>query len=84
MAVHELEGIALKLPQKGRYWIAPNATVVGRVDIGTDASIWFSAVLRGDQEPIIVGEGTNVQDGAVLHTDAGARLTIERNCTVDL
>jgi len=82
MAVHELEGIAPKLPQKGRYWIAPSATVVGRVDIGTDASIWFSAVVRGDQELIIVGEGTNVQDGAVLHTDAGAPLTIGRNCTV--
>jgi carbonic anhydrase/acetyltransferase-like protein (isoleucine patch superfamily) len=82
MAVHELEGIAPKLPQKGRYWIAPNAMVVGRVDIGTDASIWFSAVVRGDQELIIVGEGSNVQDGAVLHTDAGAPLTIGRNCTV--
>jgi carbonic anhydrase/acetyltransferase-like protein (isoleucine patch superfamily) len=73
MAVHELEGIALKLPQKGRYWIAPNATVVGRVDIGTDASIWFSAVLRGDQEPIIVGEGTNVHRMGPFFTPTPAR-----------
>jgi len=82
MAVHELEGIAPQLPGKGRYWIAPTATVVGRVEIGAGASVWFSAVVRGDQELIIVGEGSNVQDGAVLHTDAGAPLTIGRNCTV--
>jgi carbonic anhydrase/acetyltransferase-like protein (isoleucine patch superfamily) len=82
MAVHELEGIAPKLPGKGRYWIAPTATVVGRVQIGADASVWFSAVVRGDQELIIIGEGSNVQYGAVLHTDAGAPLTIGRNCTV--
>lgn len=82
MAVHELEGILPKLPGKGRYWIAPNAVVVGRVEIGADASIWFSAVVRGDQELIVIGEGSNVQDGAVLHTDAGAPLTIGRNCTV--
>jgi carbonic anhydrase/acetyltransferase-like protein (isoleucine patch superfamily) len=82
MTVHELEGISPKLPGKDRYWIAPTATVVGRVEIGADASVWFSAVVRGDQELIIIGEGSNVQDGAVLHTDAGAPLTIGRNCTV--
>jgi carbonic anhydrase/acetyltransferase-like protein (isoleucine patch superfamily) len=82
MTVHELEGVAPKLPGKGRYWIAPTATVVGKVQIGADASVWFSAVVRGDQELIIIGEGSNVQDGAVLHTDAGAPLTIGHNCTV--
>jgi carbonic anhydrase/acetyltransferase-like protein (isoleucine patch superfamily) len=82
MAVHELEGIAPKLPGNGRYWIAPTATVVGRVEIGADASVWFAAVVRGDQELIIIGDGSNVQDGAVLHTDAGAPLTVGRNCTV--
>jgi carbonic anhydrase/acetyltransferase-like protein (isoleucine patch superfamily) len=76
MAVHELEGIAPKLPGNGRYWIAPTATVVGRVQIGADASVWFAAVVRGDQELIIIGDGSNVQDGAVLHTDAGAPLTV--------
>jgi carbonic anhydrase/acetyltransferase-like protein (isoleucine patch superfamily) len=82
MAVHELEGIAPKLPGNGCYWIAPTATVVGRVQIGADASVWFAAVVRGDQELIIIGDGSNVQDGAVLHTDAGAPLTVGRNCTV--
>ena len=82
MTVHELEGVAPKLPEKGRYWIAPTATVLGKVQIGGDASVWFSAVVRGDQELIVIGEGSNVQDGAVLHTDAGASLTIGRNCTV--
>jgi carbonic anhydrase/acetyltransferase-like protein (isoleucine patch superfamily) len=82
MAVHELEGILPKLPGPGRYWIAPNATVIGRVEIGADVSVWFSAVLRGDQELIRVGEGSNVQDGAVLHTDPGASLTVGRNCTI--
>jgi carbonic anhydrase/acetyltransferase-like protein (isoleucine patch superfamily) len=82
MAVHELEGISPKLPGNGRYWIAPTATVVGRVQIGADASVWFEAVVRGDQELIIIGDGSNVQDGAVLHTDAGAPLTVGRNCTV--
>jgi carbonic anhydrase/acetyltransferase-like protein (isoleucine patch superfamily) len=82
MAVHELEGIAPKLPGNGRYWIAPTATVVGRVEIGADASVWFAAVVRGDQELIIIGDCSNVQDGAVLHTDAGAPLIVGRNCTV--
>jgi carbonic anhydrase/acetyltransferase-like protein (isoleucine patch superfamily) len=82
MAIHELEGIAPKLPGNGCYWIAPTATVVGRVQIGADASVWFAAVVRGDQELIIIGDGSNVQDGAVLHTDAGAPLTVGRNCTV--
>ena len=53
------------------FWIAPNATVIGNVHLGKDASIWFNAVLRGDNEPIYVGEGSNVQDGTVIHTDPG-------------
>jgi carbonic anhydrase/acetyltransferase-like protein (isoleucine patch superfamily) len=82
MAVYELEGAAPKLPPEGEYWIAENATVLGRVEIQRGASIWFSAVLRGDNERILVGEGSNIQDGAVLHTDAGIPLTIGRECTI--
>lgn len=82
MAVYELEGVAPKLPPDGQYWIAPNATVLGRVELESQASIWFSAVLRGDNELVLVGEGSNIQDGAVLHTDVGAPLTIGRNCTI--
>jgi carbonic anhydrase/acetyltransferase-like protein (isoleucine patch superfamily) len=82
MAVYELEGIAPKLPPQGEYWIAHSATVAGRVELKAQASVWFSAVLRGDNELILVGEGSNIQDGAVLHTDIGIGLTIGSNCTI--
>jgi carbonic anhydrase/acetyltransferase-like protein (isoleucine patch superfamily) len=82
MGVYELNGVAPRLPSEGDYWIAHNATVLGRVELGSQASIWFSAVLRGDTEPITIGEGSNIQDGAVLHTDAGFPLTVGRNCTI--
>jgi carbonic anhydrase/acetyltransferase-like protein (isoleucine patch superfamily) len=82
MAIYELDGIRPSLPEQGRYWIAPSAAVVGKVEIGTDASVWFSAVLRGDYEPIVVGAGSNVQDGCVIHTDPGTPVTIGCHCTV--
>ncbi len=63
-------------------WIAPNASLMGKVEIGKDASVWWNAVLRGDNEPIIVGEGSNVQDGSVLHTDPGTPLIIGRGVTI--
>ena len=71
-----------ELPPAGEYWIAPNAIVVGRVRLKPGAAVWFGAVLRGDNEWIEVGEGSNVQDNAVCHTDMGAPLTIGRNVTV--
>jgi carbonic anhydrase/acetyltransferase-like protein (isoleucine patch superfamily) len=82
MGVYELDGISPKLPLEGEYWIAENATVLGKVEIKPQASIWFSAVLRGDNELVTVGEGSNIQDGAMLHTDIGAPLSIGRNCTI--
>jgi carbonic anhydrase/acetyltransferase-like protein (isoleucine patch superfamily) len=82
MGIHALDGISPELPEAGNYWIAPSADVVGRVRLRKDASIWFGAVLRGDNEWIEVGEGSNVQDNCVLHTDMGAPLTIGRNCTI--
>ena len=63
-------------------WVAPNATLIGRVKLETDASVWFGAVLRGDNEWITVGPRSNVQDGCVLHTDMGSPLTIDADCTV--
>lgn len=63
-------------------WVAHNATVIGSVILEKDSSVWFNCVLRGDNEPITVGEGSNVQDGSVLHTDAGIPLTIGRGCTI--
>ena len=64
------------------YWVAPNATLVGRVVLKKDSSVWFNAVLRADNEPIIIGEGSNVQDGCVLHTDPGFPIQLDRNVTV--
>jgi carbonic anhydrase/acetyltransferase-like protein (isoleucine patch superfamily) len=70
------------LPPEGEYWIAPNAQVIGAVELKRNASIWFNATLRGDNDPIVVGENSNVQDGSVLHTDAGVPLLIGPDVTI--
>ncbi len=82
MTVYVLNGVAPELPEEGAYWIAASADVIGRVQLERNASIWFNAVLRGDNELILVGEGSNIQDGCVLHTDMGSPLTIGKNCTI--
>ncbi|WP_193074077.1 gamma carbonic anhydrase family protein [Pseudomonas sp. FME51] len=63
-------------------WIAETATVIGKVRLEAGASVWFNAVLRGDNELILIGENSNVQDGAVMHTDPGAPLTLGKGVTV--
>lgn len=63
-------------------WIAPNAIVIGDVRLGADVSLWWNTVLRGDNDPITIGDGTNVQDGSVLHTDEGVPLTLGANVTI--
>lgn len=63
-------------------WVAPSAAVIGTVVLGAEASVWFSAVLRGDTDLITVGDGSNVQDGAVLHADPGAPCTLGSGVTV--
>jgi carbonic anhydrase/acetyltransferase-like protein (isoleucine patch superfamily) len=81
MALYELDGIAPQLSEAG--WIADSAEVIGRVELGAQASIWFGAVVRGDQpEPIRIGARSNIQDGSVLHADAGVPLTIGEDVTV--
>lgn len=82
MTVYHLDALAPELPADGDYWIADGAVVVGRVRLGRAVGIWFGAVLRAEDEWISVGEGSNVQDGCVLHVDPGYALTIGRNCTV--
>jgi carbonic anhydrase/acetyltransferase-like protein (isoleucine patch superfamily) len=67
---------------RGDHYIAPNATVIGSVVLEQDASVWFGAVVRGDNDLITVGARSNIQDGAVLHTDPGIRLTIGPDCTI--
>ena len=64
------------------YFVAENATVVGKVRLENNASVWFNAVIRGDNACISVGENSNIQDGAVLHTDPGIPLVIGKNVTV--
>ena len=71
-----------KLPADERYWIAPDADIIGDVTLGQDASVWFHAVIRGDNDPIVIGARTNVQDGAVLHSDDGVPLTIGDDVTI--
>ncbi|HMQ92230.1 MAG TPA: gamma carbonic anhydrase family protein [Amaricoccus sp.] len=82
MAVYKLDEYSPELPEAGNYWIAPSATVAGRVRVGRDVGIWFGAALRGDDEALDVGDRTNVQDNAVLHADPGFPLMIGRGCTI--
>ncbi|MDR3417317.1 MAG: gamma carbonic anhydrase family protein [Nevskia sp.] len=63
-------------------WVADNATVVGSVQLAAGSSVWFNCVLRGDNDDIVVGEDSNIQDGSVLHTDPGFKLVVGRGCTV--
>jgi carbonic anhydrase/acetyltransferase-like protein (isoleucine patch superfamily) len=71
-----------KPKSSGENWVAPNATIIGDVTLEKNTSVWFNAVLRGDIENIFVGEGSNVQDGSVLHTDPGCPLKIGKNVTI--
>ncbi len=82
MPLYALDDARPDLPESGRYWVAPDAAVIGRVRLGEDASVWFGAVLRGDNEWITVGARTNVQDGSMLHTDMGAPLDIGDDVTI--
>jgi carbonic anhydrase/acetyltransferase-like protein (isoleucine patch superfamily) len=82
MAFFSLDGTSPQFPAEGAYWIAPDAQLIGKVDLGVDCSVWFGATIRGDNEWIRVGAGTNIQDGCVLHTDMGYPLTIGDHCTI--
>ncbi|MEQ8516192.1 MAG: gamma carbonic anhydrase family protein, partial [Chromatocurvus sp.] len=64
------------------HFVAPNAAVIGRVTLHSRASVWFSCVLRGDVEDITIGEGSNIQDGTVVHADPGFPVNVGRNVTV--
>lgn len=82
MPIYALADADLEVEDENAYWIAPTAVLIGRIVLKKNASVWFGAVLRGDNEPIVVGENSNVQDNSVLHTDPGAPLTIGKNVTV--
>jgi carbonic anhydrase/acetyltransferase-like protein (isoleucine patch superfamily) len=78
--IYSLDGIRPRL--HADTWVAPDANLIGRVVLEAGASVWFGATLRGDNEEILVGAGSNVQENAVLHTDMGFPLTIGANCTI--
>jgi carbonic anhydrase/acetyltransferase-like protein (isoleucine patch superfamily) len=82
MPLYALDGILPEVPPEGTYWIAPSADVIGRVRLRDQASVWFQAVVRGDNDWIMIGQGSNVQDGCILHTDAGFPLSVGKNCTI--
>lgn len=78
--IYALDGIAPDLHPDT--WVAPDANLIGKVTLGQGASVWFGATLRGDNERITLGAGSNVQENCVLHTDMGYPLTIGENCTI--
>lgn len=80
MAVYELDGVSPKMGAGA--WVAESAEVIGAVELGENASVWFGAVVRGDTETIRIGANTNIQDHSVLHADVGKPLTIGDNVTV--
>ena len=82
MTLFALDGKQPTLPESGDFWIAPDANVIGQVIVGEAVSIWFGCTLRGDNEPITIGDGSNVQESTVMHTDIGFPLNIGRGCTI--
>lgn len=82
MAIYELDGARPELPDDGNYWVAESAQVMGKVILKKNASVWYNSVVRGDTDPITIGENTNIQDGSVLHADVGSPLNIGNNVTV--
>lgn len=82
MTLYSLDGTVPQTPQNGDFWVAPGAHVLGRVTLEEATSVWFGAVLRGDNETIRLGSGSNIQENAVLHTDMGYPLSIGAGCTI--
>jgi carbonic anhydrase/acetyltransferase-like protein (isoleucine patch superfamily) len=82
MTVYMLGDTRPELPEAGEFWIAPDAAVIGKVRLLRNASVWFGAVLRGDNEWIEIGENSNVQDNSVIHTDPGQPATVGANVTI--
>ena len=80
MPIYRLGELSPQL-QEG-VWVADNATIIGDVHLGRNVNVWFGAILRGDNDPITIGDNTNVQDAAVLHTDDGVPLDIGRDVTI--
>ena len=82
MAIYALDGESPELPADGLYWVAETATVVGRVRLHSEVSIWYGSVLRGDNEWIDIGARSQIQDNCTLHTDPGFPLSIGQECVI--
>jgi len=82
MAIYALDGQSPELPADGLYWVAETASVIGRVRLHSEVSIWYGSVLRGDNEWIDIGARSQIQDNATLHTDPGFPLTIGHGCVI--
>jgi len=78
--LYDLDGVSPTIDDAA--WVAPGTHLIGNVTLAADASVWFGTTIRGDNEPIVVGKGSNVQENCVFHTDPGCPLTIGENCTV--
>jgi carbonic anhydrase/acetyltransferase-like protein (isoleucine patch superfamily) len=82
MPLYTLHDVTPTLDEPGSNWIAPDATIIGDVRLGRNVGVWFGSVLRGDNEAIVLGEDSNVQEHTVMHTDIGFPLTVGRGCTI--
>lgn len=82
MAIYALGDSSPTVPGADEFWVAESAEVIGRVVLEPGASVWYGAIIRGDNDPITIGENSNVQDGAVLHTDEGIALTVGKGVTI--
>jgi carbonic anhydrase/acetyltransferase-like protein (isoleucine patch superfamily) len=82
MPLYALDGVGPKLPAKDRYWVAPDAHIIGKVALAEDVGVWFGVIMRGDNEWITIGARTNIQEKSVLHTDMGSPLSIGSDCTI--
>lgn len=81
MPLYTLEGKSPTMPE-GFCWIAPTANVIGQVTLGEECGVWFGTTIRGDNEPIVIGNRTNIQENCVLHTDPGFPIQIADGCTI--
>lgn len=82
MPIYSLDGVEPEMKDGGPAWVAPDASVMGKVVLERDSSIWFGAVLRGDNEEISIGEGSNIQEHTMIHTDPGFPVTVGKGCTI--
>jgi len=80
MPLYEIDGLSPTIPDNS--WVAPSADLIGDVRLGEGVGIWFGAVIRADNTPIVLGAHTNIQEGAMLHSDPGVPLAIGRDCTI--